>query len=36
MLRHIVIDEASLGQATWAEVKTALTGHLLENPGREF
>lgn len=32
MLRHIVIDEASVGQAVWAEIKTALTTHLLENP----
>lgn len=32
MLRHIVIDEASVGQADWAKIKTALTAHLLENP----
>lgn len=29
MLRHIVIDETSLGPAVWAEVKAALTAHLL-------
>jgi pimeloyl-ACP methyl ester carboxylesterase len=31
MLRHIVIDEASLGQELWTEVKTALIAHLLES-----
>ena len=31
MLRHIVIDEASLGQEVWTEVKTALVAHLLES-----
>ncbi|MGE5256740.1 MAG: serine aminopeptidase domain-containing protein [Hyphomicrobiales bacterium] len=29
MLRHIVIDEASLGQDAWSKVKTALVTHLL-------
>jgi len=29
MLRHIVIDEASLGQELWTEVKTALIAHLV-------
>jgi pimeloyl-ACP methyl ester carboxylesterase len=32
MLRHIVIDEASVGQAAWTEIATALTAHLLGNP----
>jgi len=31
MLRHIVIDEPSAGQEVWAEIKSALTAHLLEN-----
>lgn len=36
MLRHIVIDETSLGEVVWTEVKIALTAHLLGNSGREF
>jgi pimeloyl-ACP methyl ester carboxylesterase len=32
MLRHIVIDEESVGQTTWTEIATALTTHLLANP----
>jgi pimeloyl-ACP methyl ester carboxylesterase len=29
MLRHIVIDEASVGRSAWAEVRREMTAHLL-------
>ena len=31
MLRHIVIDEASVGKAVWAGINTAMIAHLLGN-----
>jgi predicted esterase len=31
MLRHLVIDEASVGQALWAGIKTVMIAHLLDS-----
>ena len=32
MLRHIVIDEASVGRPAWAEIRKEMIAHLLSNP----
>lgn len=31
-LRHIVIDEMSVGREAWAEIKTAMAAHLRQDP----